>query len=174
MWTFELDCFIKAIGIFLVYNIVACKLFGVPSSLSVTYYLYENKKPALKWLFTAMMWAVSFCLMPAWIEISSGSNFQFLSFLAAASIMFVGTAPAFRSCKMESIVHQVSAWAAAIFSILWIILVTPFWWLIPVCVLLCGGLGHLTKTIKSAQTYWVEMIAFGATFTAIILHYFLG
>lgn len=173
MWTFELDCFIKAIGIFLVYNIVACKLFGVPSSLSVTYYLYESKKPALKWLFTAMMWAVAFCLMPAWIEISSDSNFQFLSFLAAVSIMFVGTAPAFRSCKLESIVHQVSAWTAAIFSILWIILVTQFWWIILVWLVICVILAISTKTLKSAKTYWIEMVAFGSTFTAILLHYLM-
>ena len=174
MWSFELDCFIKAISMFLIYNVIAINLFGIPNSLSVTYYHLNDKKPWLRWFFPAMMWFVAFCMMPAWIEISSGSNFQFMSFLAAAGIMFVGAAPAFRSNKLEDTVHKVSAISAAIFSILWIILVTHYWWVLIIWFVILVIAAILTKTWKRAYVYWLEMVAFGATFTTVILHTIFG
>ena len=173
MWTFELDCFIKAIGIFLVYNIISCILFGIPSSLSETYYLFKEKNKYLGWLFTITMIFSAVCLMPCWIEISEGSNFQFLSFLSAASIVFVGATPAFKDCKLESKVHTIGAICAAIFALLWIIFVTKFWWIILVWCAICAIFAFSTKTFKSSYVYWFEMIEFGATFTTIILHFLI-
>lgn len=59
-----------AIGIFIAYNAVMIGLFGIPSSLSNTYYLLNNKWPNSGWAFTAMMWVVCGLLIAPWIEVS--------------------------------------------------------------------------------------------------------
>ena len=132
-------------------------------------------KKGLGTLFTVMMFVVSLLLMPAWIDITEritewSHYLTILPFLGAASITFVGAAPNFRSCKMENIVHTVAAGCAAAFSLIWVAVVCyKICWLIPLWVLIIGGLAHLTKSHKTATDYWLEMIAFGATFSAILI-----
>ena len=69
-----------AFAIYLTYNGVAIGLLGVPNSLSETYYLYMNKNNWMKIFFPIMMMLLVALLMPAWIEISIGSDLQFLAF----------------------------------------------------------------------------------------------
>lgn len=160
---------IIATVIFVAYDAVAIVLFGIPESLSNTYYLYKEKYNK-GWLFCLMMYAVVALMMPAWISLSEGSNFQFLSFLAPAGILFVGSAPAFLSSDLENMVHQVSAYLAAAFSLAWIVLVTPYWWIILVWVGIIIALSFFTKSVKISYIYWLEMVAFGATFTSTIIY----
>ena len=115
---------IIATTIFVAYNAVAVVFFGIPESLSNTYYLYKEKYNKGV-LFPAMMYLVVAFMMPAWITMSEGSNFQFLAFLAPAAIAFVGTAPRFKDFDLENKVHTYSAIVAAACSLLWVILVTP-------------------------------------------------
>ena len=160
---------IIAVCIYAVYNAVALAFFGVPESLSNTYYLYQDKCNK-GWLFCAMMYLVVAFMMPAWITMSEGSAFQFLSFLAPASLMFVGTAPRFKDSDMENKVHSVAAIVAAICSLLWVGLVTPYWWTILVWLGIEAAFAVFTKTWKSGLVYWLETIAFGATFTSTIIY----
>lgn len=150
------------------YNAVSLAFFGVPRSLSNTYYLYEDRCNK-GWLFCAMIYLVVAFMMPAWITMSEGSDFQFLSFLAPASLMFVGTAPRFKDSMMENRVHSASAIIAATCSLLWVGLVTPYWWVIIAWAGLVAAISWLTKTWKSGLVYWLETVAFGATFTSTII-----
>lgn len=159
---------IIAAVIYAAYNAVALALFGVPESLSNTYYLYQAKCNK-GWLFCAMMYLVVAFMMPAWITMSEGSDFQFLSFLSPVGLLFVGTAPRFKDSMMENRVHSVAAIVAAICSLLWVGLVTPYWWTILVWTGLVATIAVLTKTWKSALVYWLETVAFGATFTSTII-----
>lgn len=160
---------IIAACIYVAYNAVALAFFGVPESLSNTYYLYQDKCNK-GWLFCAMMYLVVAFMMPAWITMSEGSDFQFLSFLAPVGIMFVGTAPRFKDSMMENRVHSVSAVMAAVCSLLWVGLVTPYWWTILAWLGIVAAAAVLTKTWKSALVYWLETVAFGATFTSTIIY----
>ena len=160
---------IIATTIFVAYNAVAIAFFGIPESLSMTYYLYKEKYNK-GFLFPTMMYLVVAFMMPAWITMSEGSNFQFLAFLAPAAIAFVGTAPAFLSSDLENKVHSIAALIAAACSLLWVILVTPYWWTILVFLGLVALGAFLTKTYKASYVYWLEMIAFGATFTSTIMY----
>lgn len=161
---------IIATTVFVAYNAAAIALFGIPESLSNTYYLYKEKYNK-GFLFPTMMYLVVAFMMPAWITMSEGSNFQFLAFLAPASIAFVGTAPKFKDFNLENKVHSISALIAAACSLLWVILVTPYWWTIIVFLGLVALAAFLTKTYKTAYVYWLETIAFGATFTSTIIYY---
>lgn len=156
--------------IFIVYNAFTLIKYNVPKSLSMTYYLLKDSSEKLKFLFPIMMYLVVTFMMPAWITLSEGSPFQFLAFLAPASILFVGTAPAFLSSNLENMVHQVSAYLAAALSILWICLVTPYWWVILIWLGLVALTSILTSSYKTSYIYWLELVAFGATFTSTILY----
>ena len=117
-----------------------------------------------------MMYAVVLLMMPAWIGLSEGSNWQFLAFLAPASIMFVGTAPRFKDSDLENRVHSISAIIAAICSLVWVAIVTPFWWVILICLGLVILAAVFTSSYKTAYVYWLEQVAFGSTFTAAIMY----
>lgn len=157
-----------ATTIYCMYNTVSVALFGVPHSLSMTYYHWKNKYK-VGFLFPIMMYLVVAFMMPAWLSMSEGSAFQFLAFLAPAAIAFVGTAPAFLSSDLENKVHSISAVIAAVCSLLWVGLVTPYWWItIGIWTIVCVLYALLTKTVKTSYTYWLETIAFGATFTATL------
>jgi hypothetical protein len=160
---------IAATAIYIAYNAVSLAIFGVPESLSNTYYLWKEKN-GKGWLFPLMMYAVVILMMPAWISLSEGSNFQFLAFLAPASIMFVGTAPRFKDGDLENKVHTISAIIAAACSLLWGALVTPYWWVMLIWLGLIALASVLTSSYKTAYVYWLETIAFGSTFTAAIMY----
>lgn len=160
---------IIATTIFVAYNAVAIAFFGIPESLSNTYYLYKEKS-GKSWLFCLMMYLVVALMMPAWITMSEGSNFQFLAFLAPAAIAFVGTAPAFLASDLENKVHSISALIAAACSLLWVILVTPYWWVMPIWLGFIALASILTSSYKTCLVYWLEQVAFGSTFTAAIMY----
>ena len=155
---------IIATCIYVAYNAVALAFFGIPESLSNTYYLYQAKCNK-GWLFCAMMYLVVAFMMPAWITMSEGNDFQFLAFLAPAAIAFVGTAPKFKETTLGNRVHSISAVIAAACSLLWVALVTPYWWVI----LIWLGFIALASIFTSSYIYWLEQIAFGATFTSTIM-----
>lgn len=160
---------IVATCIYVAYNAICLALFGIPESLSNTYYLYKEKNNK-GWLFCLMMYAVVAFMMPAWIPMSEGSDFQFLAFLAPAAIAFVGTAPAFKSDDLENVVHSTAAIVAAICSLAWVAVITPYWWIILVWFGFIALASVLTSSYKTCLVYWLEQVAFGATFTSAILY----
>ena len=165
--------------LFTVYNAVSLKQFGIPKSLSETFYLWNNKKKNLGYVLTGMMFTMAFTLVPAWLElgevISSWSTYlNPLAFFTCAAIAFVGAAPAFRSCILESKVHTVAATTAAVCAITWCLVAC---WQIMYVPLLTAGvvavIGRLTKSWKKASVYWLEIMAFVATFVTVIVELIL-
>ena len=163
---------LTSLVIFVVYNIIMNLKFGYSKSLSATYYLLPNK---WRWIFTIFMWACGMLLMPAWIEVAEGfpdwrCHLTFLSFLTCALICFVGAAPNFRAFEMENKVHVISATTAAVTALLWCFVCCWNIMYIPIiAILIVLGIGFLTKTFKSCQTYWLEMMAFGATYGSVLI-----
>lgn len=161
--------------IFVSYNGVAIKKFGIPLSLSNTYYLYEGKKKNLGWIFTGMMWSMGFTLLPAWLSLGEvvslwSAYLNPLAFIACAAIVFVGGAPAFRATKLEGTVHEVAAKIAAAASLIWCLVVC--WQIMYVPIIVAGLIAlvaWLSKTFKEGLIYWLEMMAFGATFATVII-----
>ena len=165
--------------LFLAYNIGIVSKFGIPPSLSQSYYLLNGVKKNLGFLFTGMMLTMAFTLLPAWLElgevISSWSSYlNPLVFFTCAAIAFVGAAPAFKANKLEGTVHKVAAIVAAACSMIWCLAVCWQIMYIPLGVAgLIAVVGAITKTWKSAAVYWLEMMAFGATFITVIVELIL-
>lgn len=155
--------------IFVVYLFFAIKRYGIPTSLSETYYLlggepFNRLKASI---FTFMMWAISFTLLPAMLDITPEDR-QFLIFLALGAICFVGTAPNFKE-TFEGKVHTTSAVFAAFFGLSWA-LAMPHGFICVGLSLLAVLVGALaTATIKDSRTFWLEMVAFASVYmTAIV------
>ena len=163
-----------AVLLFTVYNTVVIKRFGVPKSLSESFYLWEGVKKQLGYIFTGMMGGLTFTLLPAWLEVgnqvSSWSPFlNFLVFFTCGAIMFVGVAPAFRRDRTEGLVHEISAKIAAACALIWCFVVCYQVWYVPLaCIIAVLIAGLCTKTFKKCLVYWLEMMAFAATFITII------
>ena len=162
---------IIAFLIYWAYNMYILHLFGVPHSLSMTYYLFQEKKVGKKWYFPLMMFTVALLLLPSWIEISDGSDLQFLSFLSVASICFTGSAPAFFSSKLEYNVHMISAYMATICALLWVIFVANALHIVIIWFLVMLLFSIFTRSIKSSYIYWIENIALLSTFCSILVYY---
>lgn len=165
--------------LFLAYNIGIVSKFGIPPSLSQSYYLLNGVKKNLGFLFTGMMLTMAFTLLPAWLELGEvisawSSHLNPLAFFTCAAIVFVGASPAFKANKLEGTVHKVAAVVAAACSMIWCLVVC---WQIMYVSLGVAGLiavvGAITKTWKSAGVYWLEMMAFGATFATVIVELIL-
>lgn len=165
--------------LFLSYNIGIVSKFGIPPSLSQSYYLLNGVKKNLGLLFTGMMASMAFTLLPAWLELGElislwSAYLNPLAFFACAAILFVGSAPAFRSNKLEGTVHEVAAKIAAACSMIWCLAVC---WKIMYVPLGVAGLialcAWLSKTLKPGLVYWLEMMAFGATFATVIVYLIL-
>lgn len=165
-------CVNIAFAIYFIYNVISLVMFGPPWSLSKTYYLFKSKRKCLRILFPLMMFSVTFLLLPAWLEISEYNNLQFTAFLAAGGILFTGAAPAFNNSKLENNVHTFSAFAAALFAILWIIFVSGCWTALIIWFILILIISIITNTYKTSYVYWLETVAFMATFTSIINYFY--
>ena len=160
---------IVATCIYVAYNAISLAFFGIPESLSNTYYLWKERSNK-GWLFPLMMYAVVALMMPAWITLSEGSDFQFLAFLAPSAIAFVGTAPAFKSNDLENVVHTTAAIVAAICSLAWVAVITPYWWMILVWFGFIALAAILTSSYKTCLVYWLEQVAIGAPVTSANLY----
>lgn len=160
---------IIATVIYVAYNAISLANFGVPDSLSMTYYLWKQDSNK-GYVFPLMMYDVVAFMMPAWITVSEGSDFQFLAFLAPASIAFVGTAPKFLDDDLENKVHSIAALVAAICSLAWVAVITPYWWMILVWFGFIALAAILTSSYKTCLVYWLEQVAFGATFSSTIIY----
>lgn len=163
-------CTIAAAIIYLLYNAIAVRLFGVPSSLSDTFYLYKSKKDWMRIAFPLMMLTMAILLMPSWLTISEGSPWQFTSFLAAASIIFVGSTPGFKEDDMTNKVHLISAIIATVMSISWICLVANMWYMVIAWLILVLLLAYASKTFRKSTVYWLETAAYMATFSSILAY----
>lgn len=161
--------------VFISYNAVVIFKFGVPVSLSDTFYLWNKSKKGLGYIFTIMMLMMTACLMPGWLTltetISSWShNLTFLPFIAAGSLAFVAAAPAFKDCELEFKIHMTAAYCAAAFAMIWCSVVCYHitWIILPAWLIIIWAIAYATKTYKTCTVYWWEIIAIGSTLTTII------
>ena len=102
-----------------IYLIIYLSRYGVPESVSATYY---SDLP--KWAFsTTLALAGGFILIP-WLEISEET--EFCAFIATVSVFFVASSPTFKE-KFVGRVHYGSAITLFIASVVWLLVNDGFW-----------------------------------------------
>jgi len=136
---------ILSITVFTAYFIYIVVVYGVQKSISESYYRLIEDKNIKGLLFILTLWCFS-------ITVSiSASNV--LIFFAAAAICFTGTAPAFRSGKMEEKVHTIGAMSGVVLGYAYLLVNWQLYIIIP-SLLLCAIITTVqTKRIKQAKQY---------------------
>lgn len=142
------------------------KLFGVPWSISETYYLLEKRKKGSGILFTFWTWTAGLPLLIAWLNIASNTHYQFLPFLACGSLMLLGTAAQFKQSLTE-MVHYISAGICVVSA-----LIGSFLQAIGISLLsfaICIGIA-----LKySKWVTWIEIAALTATYITLLWIYLI-
>lgn len=152
---------ITSLVILMSYTVAVCIKFGIPTTLSESYYFIYKK-----YLFTLVMWLSGFLLLPPIMEMT-GRDTQIIPFLSIIGIMIVGAAPRYK--EQERTLHITGATMAGFFSQLWIILYAYPWTLLTWSILIIWAIGILieSKLVEWSEEldkrkwfFWAEMLAF--------------
>lgn len=148
--------------------------YGVPASISESYYLLPKNlgKP----LFYGFCVLTALPLMIYWFDITKDQPDQFLVFLACVPLAFVGVSGAFKEGGPTARMHFLSASLCAVFSQIWIALHGWFWigsvaLLVIALVLsrLLTGVDHTGRRV-SPWLFFVEIAAFLAIYIAVLFN----
>lgn len=131
--------------------------FGIPKSISETYYLLGKHG----WLFQVTLFSVAFLVVPTLIDRSS-ENTRFLAFLACAGLAFVAAAPLFKM-ELEGKVHYVSAAICCGGLVLW--QVFNACWVVPIVCFL-AVLYPMVKDKK--YMWWLEIATIVSAYVSLI------
>lgn len=152
---------ITSLVILMSYTVAVCIKFGIPTTLSESYYFIYKK-----YLFTLVLWLSGFLLLPPIMEMTGGDT-QIIPFLSVIGIMIVGAAPRYK--EQERTLHIIGATMAGFFSQLWIILYAYPWTLLTWFILIIWAIGILieSKLVEWSEEldkrkwfFWAEMLAF--------------
>lgn len=158
METYQIIFFSLSIGIFALYFIFVYHRYGIQPSISESFYAIEKRSGNLKWIFTFALWG--FALPLAVVGVEVGGGFWF----AAALIMFVGAAPAFKDRGMVRRVHVIGAVGGVSMAILsFIFSPQPIWGI-------AIALGILVLSLLKVpnKTTWIETLAFVVTWVGLL------
>ena len=92
-----------------------------------------------KWLFTLFIWTETLLVIPAMFDVTQ-ENVQWLVFLVAAGLMFVGGASI--SSKDEERLHMAGAVISCLGSLVWLGLINPVLLFIPLFAVIAGGTSY--------------------------------
>lgn len=134
----SLSCLIMTI--FLTAYIVR---FGLPTSISATYYRTDAK-----WLMPVCTATAGILTLVPMME-HTPKQYQFVAFFIVASILFVAFAPAFRE-DLEGKVHSGAAIILGISAVVWLILMAGVPWFV------IAGVAVGVKTRKRF-VFWLEV-----------------
>lgn len=160
---------IIGITLFSLYIIASLAMWGIPTSISETYYLWNNKLPKFSWLFRLVFVVTGFLLIIPMLSLSEGSVWEFTSFIAAAGLIFTGAAADFKhEDKVDKIVHPISAIICAAAAILWEYFIAGTLSYMVISFVLCLILALITRSLKRSYTFWIEIPCFISIFCCII------
>lgn len=129
-------------------------------SLSHSYLELEKIKKGQGVLFQLTLVSMVFLLMPQLLELTP-VDFQFVAFLAAAPLMFVGVAANFMDGGMAKKVHYTAAYISAGLSLLLVILLAIFVnWLVILTVPIALAIFYSLFKKYGQKTFFLEMAAF--------------
>ena len=114
----------------------------------------------IKWAHYALLALAALMMLPPMLECTP-DNWQFLAFIACASLVFVATAPSYLE-KFEGRVHSISAILCAACAIAWAAVV------VPVALIGCALL-IVAAFDKTHRLLWLELSAFSTAYIGVIL-----
>ena len=167
MWQYII-LFISAV-LFFSFVYAGVLLFGLLSCYSAYAPMWGEMWPSLNrfnvWsvvtIFSALL------MVPIILTQGEGSPWQFLGFLAPASILLVGASPDYQTDKFQWWIHQIGAWSAVGFCIGWIIAVPKLLWVVIPFALAAVG---LSVWKKGTWMFWAEMVVYLTIYTVLFIN----
>lgn len=165
--------YIVSLAFFLGYIAVIIARYGVPTSISESYYLVPSKWSTP--VFYGFTIVTALPLLIFWLDCSEGTA-QILIFLACASFAFVGVAGAFKQQGTRTI-HFIAAGACALFSQIWIVIYTQLWpisielFIIAILISLFVKGRDAEGRKRNAWLFFVEMAAFLSVYYVVLEYY---
>lgn len=142
--------------------------YGVPKSISASYYLIKYK-----WMFSLII-LISTILSFEQFMIITPDDFKFLPFIFCSGILFVAASPNFSTNSIIGKVHDYSAIISFAASQIWVAIINPLSLLFWIFILLY--IINLYKEYKSVSLilnntcikFWTELVMLFIIFSQII------
>lgn len=154
--------------LFFGFVILGVLMFGLLSCYSAYGPAWGYSYPRVPNIWSVVTFVTAVLLVPVLIVAGEGSAWQFTGFLCPAAIAFVALTPDYGTNKLAGKVHTFAAALGAMWSVVFIICVTPaLWWLLVLYI----GLAGLATVISGIYywCFWFEMAAYLAIFTAMFV-----
>ena len=88
-----IDCLSKAMMLFILYNVIAILSFGIPESLTKTFYKYKEHNDAFKFIYYAFVALMCILLTPCWLKLSETNFSQDAAVINILALLFMGASP---------------------------------------------------------------------------------
>lgn len=124
--------------------------YGVPHSLSQTYYILGK----YGWIFSVVLILSVGFITPQLLEL----DYSYLAFISIAGVLFVAFAPNFMSDKLVDDVHVHSARIALIASQIWVYLHSPLILLLWIPIGIYGLISYLKNKNFGNIKFWGEIV----------------
>lgn len=151
-----------SLTILIVYFWKVIKLIGIPWSISDTYCQLKKHGRSGLWFQIAMILSAGI-LLPEWLEVTEGENYQCCAFLACIGLIFVGSAPCFK-LELDGKVHIGATIVCGLASLLYMI----FAGYTTIPLLLAFPTGFLIYKYDK-PVFWLEIWMFISTYISIII-----
>lgn len=125
------------------YILLVCMKWGVPNSISQTFFSIENK-----WIFSVVI-IMSFLLLLAPLMNVLSEDYQWMGFLMVSGGVLIGLAPNLLD-EVEEMVHMVGATVMGVASQIIVILLEP--WLMLIWIM------WLVLMWNEKRVFWAEVI----------------
>lgn len=141
-----------------IYVGIVAKKYGIPASLSASYYTINRG-----WVFQLALGVTGFSAMIYLLDATAGMWYQFLSFFATSALIFVAFAPDYKQL-LEGKVHGVAAIISAVVSVLHTVFMGC--WYVPAVVFTIS----VPFVLKSKnRVFWAEMACFCSMYLSLLL-----
>ena len=138
--------------------------FGIPPSLSETFYLLGGRK-GKGFIFYLWLAVVVFVMLIPMVQAAG-----YWGFLCGVGLLFVGAAPAFKDEGAERFIHPVSALLCAFSAVMQLVKIHEWGWML-VSAFFAWCVAYVTMTMRKSYIFWLEMTAFYGLFAGMIVHY---
>lgn len=163
MWEYILTT-VSAVMLIGFMIISMCK-FGLKSCYSAYGALWGEWGDGInEWSFITFLSAA--LMIPVLLEAAEGNPWQFLGFLAPASLFFVAFSPNYKTDKLANTLHQCGAWCSVLFIISYLILIPHLAWVI---IPFSAIAGIMSLIYKESRMLWFEIAGYASAYAAMYM-----
>lgn len=138
--------------------------FGLLDCYSAYGMLWQKQPHEINW-WSAITILSALLMIPVLLENSDNSIWQFTGFLAPMSLVLVGATPQYNIEKAAWWLHQLGAWLAVVFVVLYMVFIgKSFIWMV-IFVTIAGG---LTIWKSTHWMLWFEIAVYACIYAVLL------